>query len=108
MLFLLTNFSQKLKLEKLHGDLIILFYVSSSSPSLQSCFKENAKILSKTPTTQENTTISRKNLLFLLKTQKTTTLQQVTSGKIPNLVLKRMVELFLKIPPVKKILEFRD
>ena len=108
MLFLLTDFPQKLKLEKVHGALIILFYVSPSSPPLQSRFKENAKILSKNSTTQENITISRQNLLFLLKTQKTTTLQQVTGGKIPNLVLKRMLELFLKIPPLKKILEFQD
>ena len=106
MLFLLTDFPQKLKLEKVHGALIILFYVSPSSPPLQSRFKENAKILSKNSTTQENITISRQNLLFLLKTQKTTTLQQVTGGKIPNLVLKRMLELFLKIPLLKKILEF--
>ena len=108
MLFLLTDSLQKLKLEKIHGALIILFYVSPSSPPLQSRFKENAKILSKNSTTQENITISRQNLLFLLKTQKTTTLQQVTGGKIPNLVLKRMLELFLKIPPLKKILEFQD
>ena len=105
MLFLLTDSHQKLKMEKVHGALIILFYVSPSSP-LQSRFKENAKILPKNSTTQENITISRQNLLFLLKTQKTTTLQQVTGGKIPNLVLKRMLELFLKIPPPKKILEF--
>ena len=48
------------------------------------------------------------NLLFLLKTIKPTTLQQVTSGKIPNLVLRRMLELFLKIPPLKKMLDFQD
>ena len=108
MLFLLTDSPQKLKLEKVHGALIILFYVSPSSPPLQSRFKENAKILSKNSTTQENITISRQNLLFLLKTQKTTTLQQVTGGKIPNLVLKRMLEPFLKTPPLKKILEFQD
>ena len=83
-------------------------YLSPSSPPLQLRFKENAKILSKNSTTQENITISRQNLLFLLKTQKTTTLQQVTGGKIPNLVLKRMLEPFLKIPPLKKILEFQD
>ena len=39
------------------------------------------------------------------KIKKTTTLQQVTGGKIPNLVLKRILELFLKIPPLKKILD---
>ena len=104
----MTDFPQKLKLEKVHGALIILFYVSPSSPPLQSRFKENAKILSKNSTTQENITISRQNLLFLLKTQKTTTLQQVTGGKIPNLVLKRMLKPFLKTPSLKKILEFQD
>ena len=47
-------------------------------------------------------------MLFSLKTQKKTTiLQQVTGWKIPNLVLKRMPELFLKISPLKKILEFQ-
>ena len=28
-------------------------------------------------------------------------------GKIPNLVLKRILELLLKIPPLKKALEFQ-
>ena len=106
MLFLLTDSPQKLKLKKVQGALIILFYVSPSSPPLQSRFKENGKILSKNSTIQENITISRQNLLFLLKTQKTTTLQQVTGGKIPNPVLERMLEHSLKIPPLKKILKF--
>ena len=70
MLFLLTDSPQKLKIDKVHGALIILFYVSPTSPPLQSCFKENAKILSKNSTTQEKITISRQNSLFLLKTQK--------------------------------------
>ena len=82
-------------------------FIFLSSP-LQSRFKENAKILSKNSTTQENITISRQNLLFSLKTQKSTTLQQVTDGKIPNLVLKKMLEPFLKTLPLKKILEFQD
>ena len=43
---------------------------------------------------------------FIKKTQKTTTLQQLTGGETPNLVLMRMLELFLKIPPLKKILKF--
>ena len=34
----------------------------------------------------------------------TTSLQQVTGGNTPNLVLKRMLRYFLKIPPLKKIL----
>ena len=42
----------------------IIFYVSLSSTPLQSRFKDNAKILSKNSTTQENITISRQNLLF--------------------------------------------
>ena len=70
MLCLLTDCPKKLKLEKVHGALIILIYVNSSSLPLQSRFKENAKILSKNSTTQENITISRQNLFFLLKTQK--------------------------------------
>ena len=64
MLFLLTDFTQKLKLQKVHGTLLILFYVRSSSPPLQSRFKENAKILSKNSITQENITFSRQNLFF--------------------------------------------
>ena len=36
----------------------------------------------------------------------TTSLQQVTGGNTPNLVLKRMLRYFLKIPPHKKILKF--
>ena len=83
--------------KKVHGTLIILFYVSPSSSPLECCFKENAKILSKNSSTQENITISRPNLLFYLKTKKVTTFQQMTGGKIPNLVLKKMLELFLKI-----------
>ena len=34
----------------------------------------------------------------------TTSLQQVTGGNTPNLVLKRILGYFLKIPPLKKIL----
>ena len=105
MLFILTDSSQKLKLKKVHGASIIIFYVSPSSPHLQSRFKENAKVLSKSSPTQENITIVRENLLlfFIKNTKKATTLQQVTGGEIPNLVLKRMLERFLKVPPLKKI-----
>ena len=45
----------KTKIEK-DCALIILFYVSSNSPPLQSRFKENAKILSKNSTTQKHIT----------------------------------------------------
>ena len=72
---------QKLKLEKIQDTLIILFYVSPSSPQLQ-------------------------RLFFFIKSTKTTSLQQVTGGNTPNLVLKRMLRYFLKIPPLKKILQF--
>ena len=40
------------------------FYVSPSSPVLQSRFKENGKLLSKNSTTQKNITIARQNLLY--------------------------------------------
>ena len=36
----------------------------------------------------------------------TTSLVQVTGGNTPNLVLKRMLRYLLKIPPLKKILQF--
>ena len=74
----------------MHGTLIILFYVSPSSPQLQRifvfllktqknnhsltsdrweyikfCFQENTEIFSKNSTTQENITISRQNWLFV-------------------------------------------
>ena len=48
-----------------------------------------------------------KTFLFLLKTQKTITLQ-VTGGNTPNLVLRRMLRYFLKIPPLKKILRLKE
>ena len=48
-------------------------------------------------------------LFFKKKThKKTTTLQQVTVRNTPNLVLKKMLRSFLKIPPLKKILQFQD
>ena len=36
----------------------------------------------------------------------TISLQQVTAGNTPNLVLKTMLRYFLKIPPLKKMLQF--
>ena len=83
MLFLLTDSPQKLKVEKIPGTLICLFYGSPSSPQL-------------------------KQVAFLSKTQKATTTQQVTGGNTPNLVLKTMQGHFLKIAPLKKILEFQN
>ena len=69
----IDKFPSKLKLEKVHGTLIILFY----------CKLEYSLIT--------------KTFFFLLKTQNATTLQQVTGEKTLNLVLKKMLELFLKI-----------
>ena len=50
--------------------------------------------------------------LFLLKqkNKKKTNLhlQQVTGGNTSNLLLKIMLRYFLKIPPLKKILQFQD
>ena len=78
MLFLLTDSHQKLKLENIHDTLIILFDVL----------------------------LNYKELAFLLK--KTTTLQQVSDGNTPNLVLKRILVHFLKIPPLQKILHKKE
>ena len=36
----------------------------------------------------------------------TTFFQQVTGGNTPNIVLKRMVRYFVKIPPLEEILQF--
>ena len=43
---------------------------------------------------------------FIKNTKNPTTLQQVTGRNTLNLVLKRMLRYFLKIPPLKKILQF--
>ena len=83
MLFLLADSPKKLKLGKIRGTLIVLFYVGPSSPQPQrlifllktqesnhssagdwweftkSCFKENGKMFFKNFTSQENITISR-------------------------------------------------
>ena len=50
--------------------------------------------------------LNYKEFAFLLKTLKTTTLQQVAGGNRPHLVLKRMQGHFRKMAPLKKILEF--
>ena len=59
LIVLWINSPRKLKLEKIHGALIVLFYVTTSSPQLQI-------------------------LLFLLKHKETTTLQQFTGRNTPN------------------------
>ena len=46
---------------------------------------------------------------FIIKnTKKTTTLQQVTGGETPNLVLEKLLKLFVKIPPPKKTLKLEN
>ena len=68
---------------------------------------------------------SATKISFCIKNTKTATLQQVTSGNTPNIVLKRMLRYFAKtpplkssfkenartfsaVPPVKKILRFQE
>ena len=60
MLFLLTNFPQKLKLKEISGTLVVLFYVSPSS--------------------------SQQEFAFFIKNTKKNTLQQATGGNTPILV----------------------
>ena len=45
---------------------------------------------------------------FFIKNTRKQPLQQVPGGETPNLFLKRMLELFLKVPSLKKILEFQN
>ena len=61
---------------------------------------ENSYLLCKLSSATKNS--------FLFKTQKTTTLQQVTGGNTSNIVLKRMLRYFLKAPPLKKVLQFQE
>ena len=82
--------------------------VSPSSPPLQSRFKENAKILSKISTTQENITTSRQNFLFLLKTQKNNHSLASDWWENTKSSSKENVRTFSKTPPLKKTLIFQD
>ena len=52
--------------------------------------------------------MSRQNLLFFIKNTKNNHSSASEGGDIPNLVLKKMLEFFLKIPSLKKILKFWD
>ena len=47
-------------------------------------------------------------MLFFIKNIKKQPLQQVSGGETRNPVLKRMLKLFLKVPPLKRILEFQN
>ena len=67
----MTDSPQKLKLEKINGTLIILFYVSPSSPQLQ-------------------------RICFFVKNIKDAILKQVIGGNTSILALKRMLEYFLE------------
>ena len=90
------------------------------------CFKENAKIFSRNSTTQDLvlkrmlelflTFLPLKKILqfqesilciFFLNTKNTKNkkqpLEHMPAAETANLVLKRMLELFLKVPPLKKL-----
>ena len=54
----------------------------------------------------KNITISRQNLLFLLKRQKNKYSSASDWWGIPILVLKKMLKRFLKVTLLKKILKF--
>ena len=59
-------------------------------------------MFSKNSTNQGNITILRQIFFFFIKNTKKPTLQQVIGRETPALVLKRMLQLFLKIPSLKK------
>ena len=77
MQYLLIDSPGKLKLKNINDTLISLFYVSTDFPQLQKSF------------------FFIKNPIF----------QQVTIGNTQILVLKRMLEHFLKIPPLKRTIK---
>ena len=77
MQYLLIDSPEKLKLKNINDTLISLFYVSTGFPQLQKIF------------------FFIKNPIF----------QQVTIGNTQILVLKRMLEHFLKISPLKRTIK---
>ena len=83
MLFLLTDYPQKLKLENINVTLIILFYLSSSSPELE-------------------------RISFFIKNTKKNILRQVTGRNAPIIVSKTILGYFLKVPLLEKMLEFQN
>ena len=62
----------------------------------------------KTPPLKKLLQFQDRICFFIKNTHKKNTLKQVTGGKIANIVLKKMLELFLKISTLKKILEFEE
>ena len=77
MQYLLIDSPEKLKVKDINDTLMSLFYVSTGFPQLQ------------------------KNFLFI----KNPIFQQVTIGNTQILVLKRMLEHFLRIPPLKRTIK---
>ena len=65
------------------------------------CFKENARTFLTVPPLKRILQFQENICLFFLKKQQP--LQQVPDGETANLVLKRMLELFLKVLPLKKL-----
>ena len=74
--------------------------------STKSRFTENAKIFFKNSTTQENITISRQNLLSLLKTPKNNHSSASEWWGNTKSSFKKNVRTSSKIAPFKKILKF--
>ena len=91
----MTDSPQKLKLENVHGTFIILFYVNPSSPPLQSRFN-SLKTLRKYPLKKIFNFKIKFSFSIKNTHKKTTTLQQMNSGKIPNVVLKLASAIFIK------------
>ena len=80
MQYLLTDSSEELKLKKINDTLISLFYVSTGFPQLNKIF-------------------------FFIKNTKSPIFQQFIIGNTQVVVLKRMLEHFLKIPPLYKTIK---
>ena len=80
----------------------MLWYFSKLQHS-RSTFKENARTFSNISTTQENIAISRKYIMLLFLKHKKQPLEHMPDAETANLVLKRMLELFLKVLPLKKL-----
>ena len=78
----IDRLSSKTIIEKFHGTLLSLFYVSSSSPQLHRLYFSD------------------------WKKQKTTSPQQVTGEDKPTLVLKKNLRYFIKLHHSKKYYNF--
>ena len=76
-------------------------------PSKTKIGKDSSKRFMKISLLSKSEFSSAAKTSLLLKTQKTSTLQQVTGGNTPNTVLKRLSRFFLKAPPLKKYYNFK-